>query len=873
MREVYESVYRNRRFSEKFKGKEYCPFVINVTFNFNAKEYNKAGSNTYVDIKRDIKELEFDDCVCVVDGELAGIITNKEFENPVDEKILGKYFYIKDNKYCAKTNINTIKNVSDIRKELYTHGFDIDGVHYVRYKRSAGSARVGRCLFIAEPLFAKMRKWENCGIKVEPGGEIDLAAYESYISLTSSSIIDTVTIEPSNILVIDDFTSVFDDDVVSVTESSGELESTYTRTTIENAIWDGQSLLDESIIPEQYKDKGMLLLRNRFFKSCCFNANIQQWFADNNITDVKQLNGFTTASSIEDVKMITTPSSIKYVKFGTLEQWMDSLNPESGGDVFGLVKYEKEQKYFGGRMTQSHYQLINSIQLSRPEVDALLKPTFDFMTLVKEDPAVLRHWIKFDINKISDIAPAESKMDVVYKLMSINPEFCKTKMYYDFRQDFLKSFTKNLKCGHVFVNGNYSTLCGNPISMLKSAIGKFDGVSEFEVGTVYTTRFGWDKKILASRSPHITASNVLITTNKYHPDVSKYMNATPEIIYINSINENILQKLAGCDFDSDTVMITDNEVLINAASRNDKRFKVAVCNVGGVKRKRKYTPQDLADLDIKTSKNLIGEIVNLSQVLNSIIWDRLADGAKLQDIEGIYLDVCKLSILSGIAIDRAKREFVINDAREIKKIRTKYHIETDDGKQVNPNFFKHISMLKGYYNPEKKAYLKHDTAMDYLITSVNSYRASRNHKNAKNEFAELSDIINKDLMDYSQVNYKQIKRVISMVDKMSADISAVYSSSKTKDQDKHFEADAIRQDCVESIGKLVMNNSTMIALLKTLEKPEHAHHKKIITYILFSYPNTSFFDVLLKSRKPIDCIEENPDGDIEIYGVKFQYIR
>lgn len=803
--------------------------------------------------------------MCIIDGELAGVVTNKEVEHPVEKDMLGKYFYIEDNKYFAKTNIKTVKNVSDIRQKLYADGFNIDGVHYVRYKRSAGSARVGRCLFVAEPLFAKMRKWENCGIDVSPGCKIDLAAYESYISLTSSSIIDTVELQPSNILVIDDFTSVFDDDVVSVTESSGELESKYERTTIENSIWDGQSLIDESAVPEPYKEKGMLLLRNRFFKSCCFNSNVQQWFADNGITDVRQLNGFTMAETIDQVKLITTPSSIKYVKFGTLQQWLNNLDTH-----FGLVKYEKEQKYFDGRMTQSHYQLINSIQLSRPEVDTLLKPTFEFMTHVKENPAVLRYWIKFDIDKIDDITPVESKMDVVYKLMSINPDFCKTKMYWDFRQDFLKSFTKNLKCGHVLVNGNYSTLCGNPISMLRSAIGKFDGESEFDVGTVSSTRFDWDKKILASRSPHITASNVLITTNRYLPDIDKYMNATPEIIYINSINENILQKLAGCDFDSDTVMITDNEVLINSASRNDKRFKVAVCNVGGVKLDRKYTPEDLADLDIKTSKNLIGEIVNLSQVLNSIIWDRLADGAKLQDIDDIYLDVCKLSILSGIAIDRAKREFVINDAREIKKIRNKYHIETDDGKQINPNFFKHISMLKGYYNPEKKAYLKHDTAMDYLISSVNSFRAARRGKVKQNEFIEFSEMINKDLLDYGQINYKQIKQITALVDKMTADIATIYSDTKNIDSVKHNDADAVRQECVEKIGKMAINPSTMITMLRTLEKPEHAHHKKIIMYILFSYPNTSFFDVLIKSKQPISHIEECSDGNISIYGVKFK---
>ena len=39
--------------------------------------------------------------------------------------------------------------VAEIRERLYYEGFEIDGVRYVRYKRSAGASRDGRCLFIA----------------------------------------------------------------------------------------------------------------------------------------------------------------------------------------------------------------------------------------------------------------------------------------------------------------------------------------------------------------------------------------------------------------------------------------------------------------------------------------------------------------------------------------------------------------------------------------------------------------------------------------------------------------------------------------------------------------------------------------------------
>ena len=206
----------------------------------------------------------------------------------------------------------TLVSVADIRRQLYQNGFVCNGVRYIRWKRSSGSARVGKCLFIDERLYPKMHKWEMAGLHIQPGAPVDLAALESYIALTASSMIDTIKILPKNILVIEDYTSVFFDDVIRVQEASGCLRAAACNSKITNSIWDGQSLIDPSLMG-RYKNKGMLLLRNRLFKSCCFNTNIQRWFADQGITQISQLNGFTLAQDISDIKLITTPSSIKYL--------------------------------------------------------------------------------------------------------------------------------------------------------------------------------------------------------------------------------------------------------------------------------------------------------------------------------------------------------------------------------------------------------------------------------------------------------------------------------------------------------------------------------------------------------------------------------
>lgn len=652
LREVYQQVYNARNFSWREKNKDYSFRVINVTFKYSNKEFNKLRPDTYVKYGFNVLDEEFNDCVCVRGGELVGIIINNPVSTPLPQAVLGKYFYYENGQYKAKKNIKTLHSVADIRRELYKNGFVCNGVEYVRFKRSSGSSRVGKCLFIDKRLYPKMHKWEMCGIEVKKGQSIDLASLEPYIALTLSSIIDTITIKPENILVIDDYESVFKDKVVATRLVDGELVTKPEVAEICNSVWDGQSLMDKSLFGK-YENKGMLLLRARFFKSCCFNANIQDWFMDNGITDISQLNGYTKAKKIEDVKIITTPSSIKYLKFGKLDDWMNNLEPE-----FGVVKYEKPTFFFDGRLVHTHYQLINTLQLSPEKVEELIKPTLDYIDKIQNDPSYLRHRIGYQYSNVEDEDFAfvhrkamQTKNDIIYRMLGVNDRFAETKMYREFEKDLVKSMIKDLRCGHILVRGNYSTLCGNPIEMLQSSIGKFDGNSIIEPETVHSINFKDGERLLGSRSPHVASGNILLTTNVRREEIDKYMNPTNEIVYVNSINENLLERLSGADFDSDTMLLTNNKILIDAAEKNYDKFLVPTKFVDSIKLNRVYTAEDKADLDIKTSVNKIGEIINASQEIQSIMWERINSGESIDEVMGIYCDTAQLDVMSNLEIN------------------------------------------------------------------------------------------------------------------------------------------------------------------------------------------------------------------------------
>lgn len=870
LQEEYYKEIRRKDFYFTVKGKRYTTAVINVKFSYSYKEFNKAGKNTYVKAGYSLRDCNIQDGVCVKDGELIAIQTNVEIKKPISSEILGKYFIYLDGYYQQINQIPTLKNKAAIREELYKNGFICDGVKYVRYKRSAGSSRVGKCLFVMECLESRMARWDRCGLTIKKGAPIMLSEYEAYISLPMSSIIDTMVIEPENILLVEDYKSVFNDNVVAVEEVDGKLVATEREEVIENAIWDGESLMDISLFGK-YADKGMLLLRNRFFKTCAFNTNIQQWFEDNGITDVSQLKGFTLATDIKQVKLITTPSSVKYLKLGTMEQWLENIE-----HTFGIVKYEKKTHFFDGRMVQCHYQLLNTLQLTREDVQVLLQPSIDYIGAIRSDPAVLRYHIGYAYKDDEEgMKVCKNKNEIVFNLLGINDKFAQTKIYKDFRDAIVKGFYRNLKRGHILLNGNYSTLLGNGFELLQAAIGVFNEKGIIKKGELHSKRFGYGTMVLGTRSPHVTMGNVLLAKNVESPLIDKYFNMTEEIVYVNSIEDNLLQRLSGCDFDSDILLLTDNKLLIERASQNYNTYKVPTNCVSSQKTKRHYTPEDKADLDIKTSINKIGEIVNLSQQLNSIYWERLHNGVSLEDNKELYNDICKLDVLSGIEIDKAKKEFTIDSTKEIDILKRKYKI-TEDGKVVKPIFFKMITQENGYELSKDIVYRYFETPMDYLQKAIISANYRQARKCSK-EILPFMSIVKTPSNKVKSGYYYQLKNaLIEHVRDIINRIKTTFVDYECKSKEERCEVKMVacdyRQDCIEVISQISSHEYLMYIILKELDKKENRSIKTLMFETLFGRLDEAFFKMIVESREPIEVIAEDPNGDERLYDFTFKRI-
>lgn len=888
LKEISQKHYGKKKsfFYDDKLGKEFTRRVVCVNFDLAYKEFNKHGDiyikNGYsmADIKSVGKYGDttfYKDGVCI--GVKVGDITDENV-NVVWNNVPEYFKYDKINhkiKLCK--NIPTLMSRSDLRKDLYENGFTCNGIEFVRYKRSSGSSRVGKCLFIDKNLYPDMHKWELCGLNIKEDDKIDLAAFEAYISLPSSSCIDTLEIKPENILIIDDYESEFDDDVVAVYGEGEKFVAKEEKVRIKNSIFDGQSLMDESLYSEKYSSRTMLLLRNRFFKSACFKTKIQNWFRDNGITDVSQLNGYTRAVNIEDIKLITTPSSIKYVKFGTLDQWLDNLYT-----TFGIVKYEKATHYVDGKLVQCHYQLLNTLQLSRENIQDLLQPNFNYLNLIRKDPAVMRYHLKYPYTLADNNESANTKDEIIMKVMGMNSKFADTKLYDGFRKDLTKAMLKNYRNGHILISGNYETLLGNGVEMLQHAIGTFKGESVLGVGNIHTKRFPFGKKLLGTRSPHINSGNILLVNNQDNDLINKYFILSEEICYVNAIGENTLQRLNGADYDSDCQLITDNPILIAAAEKNYHRFKVPTCFVEAKKIVHHYTNEDKSKLDVRTSVNKIGEIVNLSQYLNSIMWENIyTDIHNGSDAETafnnqkeIYLDICILAVSSGVEIDSAKREFDVDITKMLNLLKKKYAVYTEvNGKQLltKPMFFKNITIGNGYSLNGNHHFRYFETSMDYLQKAIDRFRADK-IKNKNLSFYEIIKPIDIDWTKATAKRYKKVNKVIEEIKMLRNKIQELYIDYHNKSKEEKSivvkEVSLLKSQYVNILDSRHFSEIELYLLLREIDKEKNSGYARTIFNTLFSMANPLLYDMIRDTSEGIYKItKKTNENSVDLFGYTY----
>ncbi|SHH36580.1 hypothetical protein [Clostridium grantii] len=652
------------------------------------------------------------------------LVKNPYLQDNIDVKYIDGKAYtldiinVKYNKKYINKKEEIAVNTLDLRIWSYNNGFKFNNNLMKNWKRGSGKARVGDNLFMLNTIVDKSLVWARMDLDFT--GEVDIASVRAYESLTLSSLIGTIKFDPKNILVIDDYESKFNWKMSKTWLEGEQLHTENVMMEESNSIWDGEGLLSKKIFEDNeiIKGKGVALLRNRYMKCAGFSCDLEAYYIDYCNSIGADYETFTVTDMfgkeifVKDIELITTPSAIKIAKFqeevtrkGYVGEgaWLTYWK-ERCGTTFGVCKTEHQSHFVsddGIPKNRLSYQMVNTIPFTKSELSQLVAPEIAYVNKLKNDLDFFLAEVNSIDNSFIDDDEEITKgnqIDVTSAFVAMshkNSDFQHTQVFKDYRRNFINSYVNKIRTGKILIDSaDYCVACGNPVELLNATVGKFDGISELKGNQLYCSRFNNGEDVVGFRNPHVNEGNIGIQVNKYIDDIHTYMNDTENIVFLNSIDYPILSTYQGEDFDIDSNLLTNNTIIVEACKNigKDKTLIPKNC-IKGENVRRELNALNMCIVDKAIAQNYIGQVINLSQEINSkfnhLRYNKLEAQAELDEL---YKQSSRLSSISCCEIDKAKKQFaklkIIKELEIIKK--DMEFISAEDKRRIKPNFFRYI---------------------------------------------------------------------------------------------------------------------------------------------------------------------------------------
>ena len=692
-------------------------------------------------------------------------------------------------------------NKQELRREYYNNGVNItyymhnkagevinsQTVHYKMLFRSAGFAKRGKCMFICDRLYDKAHNFLTMGIKMQ-NDDAQIVEMGAYSSLVASGIIGRIHIEPENILILDDFDSYSKTDVVSIeVNDKNECVAVHREDyEIKNTMFDGQALIDSSIFPSDCD--GYILLRHHFFKAAAFCTHIQKFFKDH------YGEGYDTAvikdrwgneHRAKDIRLITTVNACKWIKFNvSYEYWCNRVH--ANGNTFGIVKTSHKSKL--GDFQKMSYQFVNSLDINT--MDESMKCSIDYLERMKTDEKVFLEYLDRDQNFSNDYS-------VLIALVKHNPTFVQSSYYRERKNAVLKQYVRDMKTGKLIQSADNLTIVGSPYAMLMWSVGgnpEKDPTFNQESGLTecWTARFDDGEYLAELRSPFNSRNNMGYMHNRYHPYFDKYFEFGKQIVAINMVHTSFQDRNNGSDQDSDMVYVTNAKSVVEHAKYCIGNYKTVVNNIPKEKNHYANTLDNYALIDSKLAKAqlAIGESSNLAQLCLTYTYNFRDE--KFDDY------VCILSVIAQAAIDSAKRSFVVDIPKEIKRIKKLMNLENNGYPKFWTLIRHEFQKYKILKNGDHKQLVNEDLKCPMNV--LYEYKAKRfNYSSPTVDIKEYFTPV--DLNIVNHYYYKRNKKVEELMQKFSLKVTQINSYDGELEDGEVFLLREDFDDMIESIRR------------------------------------------------------------------------
>ena len=535
--------------------------------------------------------------------------------------------------------------IIDKEKDYYRacRGFSVNGIQYVRLLGTSGGIKNRTIVFASERLAPELRR------RIDNGRDMSMplvpAKLEAYKALVCSASVPVSF--PHGVLVVNDCETNFLSDIIYLNdEGDGEPvmeERKQEPVTID--ISDGCGLMSPALAKRWSEELDLDYLvsgvntRFSWEKGMVFTFDFHE-FADKVAKYHMVQDAWGDWIDIRDVELILTTSMVKlWDSYKSCSDYF--MNSFNNGYTFGISKTSPEELESERCL---NYQFIQSYELSDDDIEELIIPTLQEIREIMGD-----NYIK-TILYLRGLGLTEKNADAgeddYVKALMIEPKMLDDPYIQHCIYYMIHHRIDQAKVGVLKVHGNYSIAGGDLYALCQHIFG-LPVTGLLKAGEVYN-KYWSDrgvKDVVCFRAPMTCHNNIRLVHPSYTKESAYWFRYIKTCTIFNAW-DTAMPALNGMDFDSDSVMLTDNSVLV----RRLKPQPALVC-VQRKAEKRVVTEEDLIRSNISSFGDDIGKTTNWITSMFDVRARYKPDDVEYKELD--YRIMCG-QLFQQNAIDKAK---------------------------------------------------------------------------------------------------------------------------------------------------------------------------------------------------------------------------
>lgn len=430
-------------------------------------------------------------------------------------------------------------------RKIMADGFNYNGIHYVRFGKSASQSKQGITVFVANYIYNELEKISMLDIDMY-GKDVCISKYEAQRCLIFSTC-TLLDIPIPNIVIVDEYKKVIPNQKIRYAEET-ELISTdgnkYKTRQIKDGYKDiGLSPFDgcgvhtralglaaQEAIGLDYRPIG-LQIRLPFMKGYSVEFDFRQWYHEHGITEITDVLG--KKHNVDDIDCLWNASMFKGLGYfkgeygdNAIEEYFKVLKKYEY--KLGISKYSHHINHIN-IMSRMNFQYLQCLNLINPKYvdhfDKIFNGIDDKYDVTDEENAgKIINIAKYSTNLLEKIIGGSkahtlkflglknSEEDEVassyIKAVLINDVMLKDPAVKRMIKRKCQKTIDEMKLGKIYCSGFYHTVVGDIIGYLEYAAGLEPkgvlGYKQFYVNTIFKN----GEKILSFRSPLVCPSEV-----------------------------------------------------------------------------------------------------------------------------------------------------------------------------------------------------------------------------------------------------------------------------------------------------------------------------------------------------------------------------